>query len=137
MRAMEHPRVLGWIIVSSSLGAACARAPESAPRTQYSSPPPELVTNDVGQLERDLDQNEQLILSQLGSAARGAVPAEQGQPEQAAKPASPASPSAATDAKEQAPKRAAPQAEPAAPAPPPAPCTDACRALGSMQRSAG
>jgi len=125
---MQRPRVLGWVMVSSLLGAACARAAEQAPQTQYSSPPPELMTNDVGQLERDLDQNEQLILAQLGRAAPSGVPADQGKAAQEA-----AAPSPAEGAK--APERAAPQAAPVAPAP--TPCADACRAFGSMQRSAG
>ena len=130
---MQRPRVLGWVVVSSLLGTACARAAEPAPQTQYSSPPPELVTNDVGQLERDLDQNEQLILAQLGRAAPSGAAAGQGKAEQAAAPSSAAAPPAAPDAaKEKAPERAAPQAAPA-----PTPCADACRAFGSMQRSAG
>jgi hypothetical protein len=129
---MQHPRDLGWVLVSSVLAAACARAAAPAPQTQYSSPPPELMTNDVGQLERDLDQNEQLVLAGLGRAAPSSGAADQSKAEEGAAP-----PAAAGAAKEKAPSRAAPQAAPAAPAPPaPTPCADACRAFGSMQRSA-
>jgi hypothetical protein len=128
---MQRRRDLGRVLVSGLLAAACARAAESAPQTQYSSPPPELMTNDVGQLERDLDQNERVILAQLGPAEPGGVPAEQRKAEEEA--AAPSS--AAGAAKEKAPTRPAPQAAPAAPAP--TPCADACRAFGSMQRSAG
>jgi hypothetical protein len=88
------------------------------------------VTEDLGQLERDLDQNEQVVLAQLGQAAPSGGPAEKRKAEQ--ETAAPASaPAAATD--EKAPARAEPRAAPGAPTP----CADACRAFGSMQRSAG
>jgi hypothetical protein len=127
---MQGPQILGWVLGSSLLAFACARAAEPPPR-QYSSPPFQTVTDDVGQLERDLDQNEQVVLAQLGQAAPSEGPAEKPKGEQEA--AAPSSAPAPVNADEKAPARSAAGAAPGAPTP----CADACRAFGSMQRSAG
>jgi hypothetical protein len=127
---MQRPQMVGWVLGSSLLALACARAAEPPPR-QYYSPPFETVTNDVGQLERDLDQNEQVVQAQLGQAAPSGAPAEKSKGEQEA--AAPSSAPAPVNADEKAPARSAAGAAPGAPTP----CADACRAFGSMQRSAG
>jgi hypothetical protein len=74
---------------------------------------------------------EQVVFAQLGPAAPTGSPAEQRKAEQEA--AAPSSAAGPVNADEKAPARAAPRPAPGASTP----CADACRAFGSMQRSAG
>jgi hypothetical protein len=131
---MERSRALVGSFVWSLLALACARAGEpAAPNMQYSSPPPELLTNDIGTLERDLEQNERVVYAQVGQPTPSGAPADMQKSEEKA----PAPAAGAPAAADKAP--AEPESAAAAPPPPPAPspCADACRAFGSMQRSAG
>ncbi len=130
---MRSRRLVGGLLPASLLAWACAgQAPASAPSQQY-SPAPELLTDDVGQLERDLDQNERVLLAQLGAAAPSAGALESRQAEE--KASAPTAPPPATRAAPKAADEAAPAG--AGATEPTGPCAEACRAFGSMQRSAG